>query len=83
MRVRKILIRTSTRLPADFGTLAQLQAYIDVNAIPAEAPLFPITQQLVRKLINTPDDKKTAKSDTVQTARAITGACNRLRRALS
>jgi sulfatase maturation enzyme AslB (radical SAM superfamily) len=26
------------------------------------APLFHITQQLVRKLINRPDDKKTAKS---------------------
>ena len=39
-------------VPFDTGTLAQLQAYIDTNAIPPEAPIFPITRQWVRMLIN-------------------------------
>lgn len=40
------------RVPIDPGTLAQLQAYIDSNIIAWEAPIFPITQQWVRMLIN-------------------------------
>jgi site-specific recombinase XerD len=33
-------------------TLVQLQAYIDANKIENEAPIFPITQQWVRAIIN-------------------------------
>ena len=40
------------RVPLDPGTLFELQSYIDANAIPPEAPIFPITQQWVRKLVN-------------------------------
>src|SRR5208337_1905669 len=38
------------RVPLDALTLAQLQAYIDANAIPLEVSIFPITQQWVRML---------------------------------
>jgi integrase/recombinase XerD len=40
------------RVPLDALTLAKLRDYIDTNAIPSEASIFPITQQWVRKLIN-------------------------------
>jgi integrase/recombinase XerD len=33
-------------------TLVQLQAYIDANKIENEAPMFPITQQWVRAIVN-------------------------------
>jgi integrase/recombinase XerD len=40
------------RVPLDPETLAQLQAYIEANKIPGEAPIFPITQQWARASIN-------------------------------
>jgi site-specific recombinase XerD len=40
------------RLPLDPETLAQLQAYIEVNNIAAEEKIFPITQQWARAIIN-------------------------------
>ncbi|MGA9079698.1 MAG: hypothetical protein WB581_05670 [Halobacteriota archaeon] len=45
--------------PADRGTLTQLQAYIDVNAILAEAP-FRYNAAVGPELINTPDDIKSS-----------------------
>lgn len=52
VRIVKAKGSKQRRVPLDAGTLAQLQAYINVNAIPAEAPVFPITQQWVCKLLN-------------------------------
>jgi len=40
------------RVPIAAETLTQLQSYITDNSIPAEAPLFSITQQWIRMLIN-------------------------------
>jgi integrase/recombinase XerD len=40
------------RVPLDPETLAQLQAYIEVNNIGEEDLLFPITQQWIRAFIN-------------------------------
>ena len=40
------------RVPLAAETLTQLQSYITDNSIPAEAPLFSITQQWIRMLIN-------------------------------
>lgn len=52
VRIVKAKGSKQRRVPLDALTLAQLQAYIDANAIPPEASIFPITQQWVRKLIN-------------------------------
>jgi integrase/recombinase XerD len=52
VRIEKAKGGKQRRVPLDALTLAKLQAYIDANAIAPEAPLFPITQQWVRKLIN-------------------------------
>ncbi|MFZ0011696.1 MAG: tyrosine-type recombinase/integrase [Halobacteriota archaeon] len=54
VRILKAKGNKQRRLPLDDPeTLAQPQAYIEANAIPAEAPLFPITQQWVLRLLNT------------------------------
>jgi len=40
------------RVPLSAETLVQLQAYIDTHKIANEDPIFPITQQWVRAIIN-------------------------------
>ncbi len=52
VRILKAKGSKQRRVPLDALTLAQLQTYIDTNAIPGEAPIFPISQQWVRKLLN-------------------------------
>ena len=53
VRILKAKGNKQRRLPLDDPeTLAQPQAYIEANAIPAEAPVFPITQQWVLRLLN-------------------------------
>jgi site-specific recombinase XerD len=39
-------------VPLEAGPLVELQAYIEANNISEEAPIFPITQQWVRAIIN-------------------------------
>jgi site-specific recombinase XerD len=52
VRIVKVKGSKQRRVPLDAVTLAHLRAYIDANEIPTEAPIFPITQQWVRKLIS-------------------------------
>jgi len=52
VRIVKANSSKQRRVHLDPRTLAQLQAYVDANAILSEAPLFPITQQWVRMLVN-------------------------------
>jgi integrase/recombinase XerD len=52
VRIIKAKGNKQRRVPLAAKTLVQLQAYIDDNEIAAEAPIFPITQQWVRAIIN-------------------------------
>jgi site-specific recombinase XerD len=52
VRIVKVKGNKQRRVTLAAKTLVQLQAYIDDNEIAAEAPIFPITQQWVRAIIN-------------------------------
>jgi integrase/recombinase XerD len=52
VRILKAKGNKQRRVPLAAKTLVQLLAYIDDNEIAAEAPIFPITQQWVRAIIN-------------------------------
>lgn len=52
VRIVKAKGNKQRRVPLAAETLEQLQAYIDANNIGEEEPLFPITQQWVRAIVN-------------------------------
>ena len=52
VRVVKAKGNKQRRVPLAAQTLAQLGAYVDIHAIGDEAPIFPISQQWVRIIIN-------------------------------
>jgi site-specific recombinase XerD len=52
VRIVKAKGNKQRRVPLAASTLAQLQAYIEANNIAEEEPLFPITQQWVRAILN-------------------------------
>ena len=52
VRILKAKGDKQRRVPLKAGPLAELQAYIKANNIGEEAPIFPITQQWVRAIIN-------------------------------
>ena len=53
IRILKAKGNKQRRVPLDPTTLTQLHAYIEANNIPGDAPIFPITQQWARAIINT------------------------------
>jgi site-specific recombinase XerD len=52
IRILKAKGNKQRRVPLDSETLAQLRAYIEANATAEEDPIFPITQQWARVILN-------------------------------